>query len=52
MWNGVCADWGLDAIRGCSVVILSAGGDFKAVAGKFHAVVLTHNPVKSQVLFV
>lgn len=52
MWNDVCVDRGRDAIHGCSVVILTAGGGFKTVAGKFHSVVLTHSPLQSQVLFV
>lgn len=52
MWNDVCVDQGRDAIHGCSVVVLTAGGGFKAVAGKFHTVVLTHALVQSQVLFL
>lgn len=50
MWNDVCVDQGQDAIHGCSVVVLTAGGGFKA--GKFHTVVLTRGLLQSQVLFV
>lgn len=52
MWNDVCVDQGRDAIHGCSVVVLTVGGGFKALAGKFNTVVLTHCLLQSQVLLV
>lgn len=40
----MCVDQGQDAIHGCSVVILTAGGDSQAVAGKFCALCFNTQP--------
>lgn len=46
MWNDVCVDRGQDAIHGCSVVILTAGGGSEAAAGKFHALRFNTQPAE------